>query len=53
MIHQGFIVNMKYIKMFGSKEVVLSDGNTKLLISGRKRPDALKTYDMYIRKWKW
>lgn len=52
LIHQGFLVNMHYIKTFGSDEVVLLNGE-KLMISVRKRAEALQMYDKYIQKWKW
>lgn len=51
-IHQGFIVNMDYIKRFDSSDVVLKN-DTKVMISVRKRTEALKAYDVYLRKWKW
>lgn len=51
-IHQGFIVNMNYIKRFDVSDVVLRD-NTKVMISVRKRTEALKAYDVYLQKWKW
>lgn len=51
-VHQGFIVNMDYIKRFDPTEVVLYD-NTKVMISVRKRTEALKVFDEYIKKWKW
>lgn len=51
-IHQGFIVNMDYIKRFDSTDVILKN-NEKVMISVRKRTEALKAYDIYLRKWKW
>ena len=51
-VHQGFIVNMRFIKKFGSKEITLTD-DTKVPIGGRRRPEALKMYDKYIQNWKW
>lgn len=51
-VHQGFIVNMNYIKRFDVSDVVLRD-NTKVMISVRKRTEALKAYDVYLQKWKW
>lgn len=51
-VHQGFIVNMDYIRRFDLNNVVLRD-NTKVMISVRKRAEALKAYDVYIQKWKW
>lgn len=50
--HQGFIVNMDYIKRFDSTDVVLFDG-TKVMISVRKRADALNAFDAYLKKRKW
>ncbi|MBQ6265330.1 MAG: response regulator transcription factor [Clostridia bacterium] len=51
-VHQGFIVNMDYIKRFDSTDVILKN-NEKVMISVRKRTEALKAYDIYLRKWKW
>ncbi len=51
-IHQGFIVNMDYIKRFDANDVILKD-NTKVMVSVRKRTEALKAYDTYLQKWKW
>lgn len=51
-IHQGFIVNMDYIKCFDKNDVVLKD-KTKIMISVRKRSEALKAYDIYLQNWKW
>ncbi len=51
-VHQGFTVNMNYIKSFKTDEVELTDG-TKVPVSVRKRQDALKAYDKFIRKWGW
>lgn len=51
-VHQGFIVNMNYIKSFKTDEVELTDG-TRVPVSVRKRQDALKVYDNFIRKWGW
>lgn len=51
-VHQGFIINMRHIKSFGSTEVLLTDG-TIIPIGGRRRPEALQMYDKYIQKWKW
>lgn len=50
--HQGYIINMKYIKSFGSTEVILRD-NTKIPIGEKRRKDVLQIYDKYIQKWKW
>lgn len=52
LIHQGFLVNMHYIQSFRSDEAVLLNGE-KLMISVRKRAEALQMYDKYIQKWKW
>jgi len=51
-VHQGFIVNMNYIKNFSINEVELTDGS-KVAVSVRKKQEALKTYDIFIRKWGW
>lgn len=51
-VHQGFIVNMNYIKNFNINEVELTDGS-KVAVSVRKKQEALKTYDIFIRKWGW
>ncbi len=50
--HQGFIVNMDYIKRFDLTDVVLFDG-TKVMISVRKRSQALKAFDNYLKNRKW
>lgn len=46
-VHQGFIVNMSYIKSFRTDELELTDG-TRVPVSVRKRQEALKTYDNFI-----
>lgn len=51
-VHQGFIVNMNYIKSFNASEVVLTDGS-RVAVSVRKKQEALKAYDIFIRKWGW
>jgi hypothetical protein len=43
---------MSYIKRFDVSDVVLRD-NTKVMISVRKRTEALKAYDVYLQKWMW
>lgn len=48
-VHQGFIVNMAYIKRFDNNDIVLRN-NTKVMISIRKRSEALKAYDIYLEK---
>lgn len=50
-VHQGFLVNMAYIKCFDNNDIILRD-NTKVMISIRKRAEALKAYDSYLEKWK-
>lgn len=50
--HQGFIVNMDYIKRFDLTDVVLFDG-TKVMISVRKRAEALQSFDKYLKNRKW
>lgn len=51
-LHQGFIVNAEFIKVFGREDVTLKDGK-KLTVSVRKRRDALKSYDAYLRNRMW
>lgn len=51
-VHQGFIVNMNYIKCFGINEIELTDG-TIIPVSVRKKQEALKAYDIFIKKWGW
>lgn len=50
--HQGFIVNMNYIKRFDKSDVVLFDG-TKIMLSVRKRTEALNLFDNYLKNKKW
>ena len=50
--HQGFLVNMDYIKRFDPTDVVLFDG-TKVMISVRKRAEALQAFDKYLKSKKW
>lgn len=50
--HQGFLVNMDYIKRFDTTDVVLFDG-TKVMISVRKRAEALQQFDKYLKSKKW
>lgn len=50
--HQGFLVNMDYIKRFDATDVVLFDG-TKVMISVRKRAEALQQFDKYLKSKKW
>lgn len=50
--HQGFLVNMDYIKRFDTTDVVLFDG-TKVMISVRKRAEALQAFDKYLKNKKW
>lgn len=52
MVHQSFIVNMQYIQSFSKEEIILSDGQA-VMVSVRKRAEALEMYDKYIQKWKW
>lgn len=51
-VHQGFIVNMAYIKLFGKDDVIMSD-DSKVMMSVRKRSNALEAYDNYIQRRKW
>ena len=48
-VHQGFIVNMAYIKCFENNDIILRNNN-KVMISIRKRSEALKEYDTYLQK---
>ncbi len=50
--HQGFLVNMNYIKSFEKSDIVLTD-NTRIMLSVRKRANALQAFDRYIRERKW
>ena len=51
-IHQGFIVNMHYIKSFGLTDIELIDG-TRVMMSVRRRQEALKIYDTFLLKRRW
>lgn len=51
-LHQGFIVNAAYIKIFGKEDVTLKNGK-KLSVSVRRRKDALRAYDAYLRNRMW
>lgn len=46
-IHQGFIVNMNYIKSFDVNEIELTDGS-RVPVSVRKKQEALKIYDSFM-----
>lgn len=46
-IHQGYMVNMEHIKCFLTNEVIMTDG-TRVMVSTRKKTDALRLYDEYI-----
>lgn len=50
--HQGFLVNMDYIKRFDVTDVVLFD-DTKVMISVRKRAESLQIFDKYLKSKKW
>lgn len=50
-VHQGFIVSMGYIKSFGMNEIELTDGS-RIPVSVRKRQDALKLYDNFIKEYR-
>lgn len=52
LIHQGYIVNMQYIKRFNATDVVLENG-AEVMMSARRRADALLVYNSFVRKWKW
>ncbi len=51
-VHQSFVVNMHYIQTFTADEVTLDNGE-KIMVSIRKRTEALGIYNKYIQKWKW
>lgn len=51
-VHQSFIVNMHYIRSFYADSVELQNGES-VMVSVRKRANALKIYDKYLQKWKW
>lgn len=51
-VHQGFIVNMNKIKRFDMEDIILKDG-TKVMVSVRKRTEALRIYDKFIQERKW
>lgn len=50
--HQGFLVNMDYIKRFDQTDVILLDG-TKVMMSVRKRTEALRAFDDFLKRKKW
>lgn len=50
--HQGYVINMRHIKSFGSTEIILRDGS-KIPIGEKRRKEVLQMYDKYIQKWKW
>lgn len=52
LIHQGYLVNMQYIKRFNATDVVLENGS-EFMMSARRRADALIVYNNFVRKWKW
>lgn len=45
--HQGFIVNMHYIRAIESDSVLLTNGQ-RVMMSVRMRYDTLKTYDSFV-----
>lgn len=45
--HQGFLVNMQYIKEIGEKKMILHNG-IEIDISARKRTDVKRKYNKYI-----
>lgn len=47
-VHQGYTVNMHYVKHFNNNEVIMFDG-TKVMISTRRRTEALKIYDEFLK----
>ena len=46
-IHQGFFVNMAFIKTLESESIQLADGK-KLPMSARKKPEALRAFHRYL-----
>ena len=47
--HQGFIVNMKYIKSFDEDEIILMNGD-RIPISVRKKLDTKQAYYTYVNR---
>lgn len=45
--HQGFVVNMMYIKRFGNDQITMKNGEIALM-STRKKLEAKKTYYSYV-----
>lgn len=52
LVHQGYLVNMQFIKRFKATDVVLENG-AEVMMSARRRADALIVYNNFVRKWKW
>lgn len=52
LIHQGYLVNMQYIKRFNATDVVLENG-AEVMMSARRRADALIIFNNFARKWMW
>ncbi len=52
LVHQGYIVNMQYIHSFLSDEIILLDGS-RVMVSVRKRSEALQSFDKYLQRLKW
>ena len=48
-VHQGYIVNMEKVVMFGKEDVCLDNGE-KVSVSLRKRSDAVKAYAKYLER---
>ncbi|MCC8022452.1 MAG: LytTR family DNA-binding domain-containing protein [Clostridiales bacterium] len=48
-VHQGFLVNMHYIKHFAKKEVVLKD-NSRIEVSVRRRTPAIRKLQEYMQE---
>lgn len=46
-IHQGFLVNMAFIKTLESESICLTDGE-KLPMSARKKPEVLRAFHCYL-----
>lgn len=50
--HQGFLVNMDFIKRFDVSDVVLFN-NQKVMLSVRKRSEAMQRFNDYLMRKKW
>jgi len=50
--HQGFLVNMDFIKRFDISDVVLFN-DKRIMLSVRKRTEALQKFNDYLMRKKW